>query len=188
MGKNLALISFKYGVSSSFSLQFPLRYFYNHYLLPVNVYLMQNMEKKPHWNTSFFVFFTTVDLTWPKFCRKNHTHFTFFWLISRNMLGDTININNYLCCNLAVLKKLVKPLKNCFLDRIYKEKGSLWAMLKMGKKFFGRNNKSRSSAFRKFLFYQNIICFDWVMDIFLSWVMFSVKKVSFPAKTAVGLD
>ena len=27
------------------------------------------------------------------------------------------------------------------------------------KKFFGRNNKSRSSAFRKFLFYQNI-CFD----------------------------
>ena len=52
------------------------------------------------------------------------------------------------------------------------------------KKFFGRNKKSRSSAFRKFLFYQNI-CFDWVMNLFLSWVMFSVKKVSFPAKTAV---
>ena len=49
--------------------------------------------------------------------------------------------------------------------------------------FFGRNNKSRSSAFRKFLFYQNI-CFDWVMNFFLSSVMFSVKKVSFPAKTA----
>ena len=31
------------------------------------------------------------------------------------------------------------------------------------KKYFpGRNNKSRSSAFRNFLFYQNIICFDWV--------------------------
>ena len=54
-----------------------------------------------------------------------------------------------------------------------------------GKFFFGRNNKSRSSAFRKFLFYQNIICFDWVMNIFLSWVMFSVKKVLFPAKAAV---
>ena len=53
------------------------------------------------------------------------------------------------------------------------------------KNFFGRNNKSRSSAFRKFLFYQNIICFDWVMNLFLSWVMFSVKKVSFSAKTAV---
>ena len=53
------------------------------------------------------------------------------------------------------------------------------------KKFFHRNNKSRSSAFRKLLFYQNIICFDWVIDLFLSWVMFSIKKVSFPAETAV---
>ena len=39
------------------------------------------------------------------------------------------------------------------------------------KYFFGRNNKSRSSAFRKFLFYQNIICLDWVMNPFLFWVM-----------------
>ena len=45
-----------------------------------------------------------------------------------------------------------------------------------GKKLFcGRNNKSRSSAFRNFLCYQHI-CFDWVMNLFLSWVMFSVKK------------
>ena len=58
-------------------------------------------------------------------------------------------------------KKLVKPFKNCFLDPICTEKGSLWAMPKVEKSFFfGRNNKSRSSAFRKFLFYQNIICFD----------------------------
>ena len=26
--------------------------------------------------------------------------------------------------------------------------------------FFGINNKTRSSAFRKLLFYQNIMCFD----------------------------
>ena len=72
------------------------------------------------------------------------------------------------------------------MDPICTEKGSLWAIPKMEKIVFGRNNKSRSStAFRKFLFYQNIICFDWVMDLFPSWVMFSVKKVSFPAKTAV---
>ena len=51
--------------------------------------------------------------------------------------------------------------------------------------FLDSNNKGRSSAFRTFLFYQNIICFDWVMNLFLSWVMFCVKKVSFPAKTAV---
>ena len=82
-------------------------------------------------------------------------------------------------------KKLVKPLKNWFLDPICTEKGSLQATPKVEKKFFGRNNKSRSSTFRKFLFYQNIICFDWVKNLFLSWVMLSVKKVSFPAKTAV---
>ena len=58
-------------------------------------------------------------------------------------------------------------------------------MAKMENFFFGRNNKSRSLAFRKFLFYQNIISFDWVMNLFLSCVMFSVKKVSFPTKTAV---
>ena len=56
------------------------------------------------------------------------------------------------------------------------------------KKIFGRSGKSRSSTLRKFLFYQNIICFDWVMNLFLSWVMFSVKKVSFPAKTAVYIN
>ena len=54
------------------------------------------------------------------------------------------------------------------------------------KNFFGKNNKSRSWAFRKFLFYQNIKCFDWVMNFFLSSVMFSVKKVSFPTKTPVS--
>ena len=60
---------------------------------------------------------------------------------------------------------------------------------KDGKKFFlAEIKKSRLSAFRKFLFYQNIICFDWVMNLFLSWVMFSVKKVSFPAKSAVGTE
>ena len=46
--------------------------------------------------------------------------------------------------------------------------------------------QEEKKAFRKFLFYQNIICFDWVMNFFLSSVMFSVK-VSFPAKTAVGI-
>ena len=51
--------------------------------------------------------------------------------------------------------------------------------------FFFRNNKSRLSALRAFFIYQNIIRFDWVMNLFLSWVMVSVKKVSFPAKTAV---
>ena len=50
---------------------------------------------------------------------------------------------------------------------------------------FCQNTKNRSSAFRKFLFYQNITLFDWVMNLFLPWVMFSVKIVSFPARAAV---
>ena len=102
------------------------------------------------------------------------------------MLEDTININK-LCWNPAVLKKkLVKPLKNCFFGPNFHRKGVIMHHAQDEKKtFFGRNNKSRSSAFRKFLFYQNIICFHWVMNLFLSWVMLSVKKVSFPAKTAV---
>ena len=47
--------------------------------------------------------------------------------------------------------------------------------------FFGRNN-NRSSAFRKFLFYQDIICFDWVMNLFLSSVMFLSEKCHFQLK------
>ena len=43
-----------------------------------------------------------------------------------------------------------------------------------------RNNKSRSQAFKNFLFYKNIICFDCVLICFVF-----VKKGSFPAKTTV---
>ena len=82
-------------------------------------------------------------------------------------------------------KKLVKPLKNCFFGPKLHRKEDYGPRPRWKKKFFGRNNKSRSSAFRKFLFYQNIRCFDWVISLFLSWVMFSVKRVSFPAKTSV---
>ena len=76
-------------------------------------------------------------------------------------------------------KKLVKPLKNCFLGLNLLKKDSLWVIHNMENNFFGRNNKSRSPAFRNFLFYQNIIFFDWVMNIFLSWVMFLVMFFSF---------
>ena len=66
-------------------------------------------------------------------------------------------------------KKLVKPLKNCFFWPNLHKKGVIMDHGRDEKKFFfGRNNKSRSPAFRKFLFYQNIICFDWVKNLFLS--------------------
>ena len=54
-----------------------------------------------------------------------------------------------------------KPLTNYFLSPICIKKGSLRATPKIKKPhFFGRNDKSRSSSFRNFLLYQNIICFD----------------------------
>ena len=53
------------------------------------------------------------------------------------------------------------------------------------KKILPEITKADHQLSESFLFYQNIICFDWVMNLFLSWVMFSIKKVSFPAKTAV---
>ena len=62
-------------------------------------------------------------------------------------------------------------------------KGVIMDHAQDGKKIlFGRINKSRSSAVRKFLFYQKK--FDWVMNFFL-FSDVSVKKVSFPVKTAV---
>ena len=61
MGKNFVPISTKWGVFSYIRLKFLLQYFYNHYLLLLNAFLKQNM-KKPIGNTSFFVFFTTLNL------------------------------------------------------------------------------------------------------------------------------
>ena len=55
--------------------------------LLVNVYLMQNM-KKTHWNTSSLVFFTTLDLIWPIFCPKDHSHFILFgWFPMKYVRG-----------------------------------------------------------------------------------------------------
>ena len=53
---------------------------------------------------------------------------------------------------------MIKPLKVSFWDPICTIKGSVWATTKMKAIIFlGINNKSRSSAFRKPLFYQNIV-------------------------------
>ena len=40
-----SLIFFKCSISCYFDLQFPLRYFCNHYFLLLNVFLMQNLKK-----------------------------------------------------------------------------------------------------------------------------------------------
>ena len=94
------------------------------------------------------------------------------------MLGNSINTSNLLQSSISD-KKLVKPQKKFFFGRNLHKKGVIIGHAQNGEKFFSRNNKSRSSAFRNFLFYQNI-CFDWVMNLFDVFC-----QVSFPAKTAV---
>ena len=61
--------------------------------------------KKPIDNASFFTFFTTLDLIWPKFFPK--TKHTFFAGFQWSVLGDSIHINN-INWNPVVLKKKKK--------------------------------------------------------------------------------
>ena len=127
------------------------------YLLLVNAYLSLCKIWKNHWNTTFCFLHNIGDLIWPNFCPKDHTCFTFFgWFPIKYVRG--YNINN-LCCNpvYSSEKKLVKPLNNCFFWPNLHRKEVIMGHAQNGKKFFGKNNKSRSSAFRKFLFYQNIM-------------------------------
>ena len=127
-----------------------------HYFLLLDVYLMQNM-KKNLLKCQCLCFFTTLYLIWPNFAPKREHPLSFFADFQWNMLGDSININN-LCCNPVVLKKknVVKSLTICFLGLLCKKRGHYDPRPKWKTIFVGRKNKSRSSAFRNFLFHQNI--------------------------------
>ena len=90
-------------------------------------------------------------------------------------------------------KKLVKPLKNCFWQTQFPQKGH-YGPHPNEKQFFGRNNKRWLSAFRNFLFYQNILfwlSFDWsfsiLSDVFLSnKCHFQLKQLMMMANTSVS--
>ena len=85
MGKNVVLISFKFP-SSHGGVQFPLRYFYNHYFLLLNVFLMQFL--KPIDNATFFVFFSDIGLNLAQiFLPKPHPMFFFFWFSMKYVRG-----------------------------------------------------------------------------------------------------
>ena len=73
-------------------------------------------------------------------------------------------------------------LVNCFGSNFHKKGVLIMGCTQNENNFFGRNNKNRSSAFGNFLFYHNNICFSWVMNLFLSWVIFFVKKCHFQLK------
>ena len=82
---------------------------------------------------------------------------------------------------------ILKPLKIAILGSNLDKKGSGWACPKWKTLiyFFFRNNKSRSLAFKKILLYQNIVCFEWVRNLFLFCEMLFWQKKSFPVKAAV---
>ena len=91
-----------------------------------------------------------------------------------------------MCCNPTVLKKSWWNLLKIvfFLSNLHK-KGVIMDHAHNGKFFLGRNKNSRSSPFRNFLFYQNIICFDWVF-FYLEWC-FLLKKSHFQPKQLLKL-
>ena len=85
-------------------------------------------------------------------------------------------------------KKLVKPLKNCFLDPICIEKGSLWTTPKMKKNFFLVEIAKADHQLSESFYFIKIYILTELWIFFLSSVMFSVKKVSFPASIATDLS
>ena len=83
-------------------------------------------------------------------------------------------------------KKLVKPLKNCFFGPNLHRKGVIMDHAQDEKKIFlveitkADHQLSECFYFIKISYVLTELCI-----FFLSSMMFSVKKVSFPAKTAV---
>ena len=119
--------------------------------------------KKP----TFLCFFTTLDLIWPKFCLQDHTFIFFadFWWMK--FLMDSININ--LSCTFEK-KKLIKPQIKKFCI--------LWVQSphqKRGHNFFWQKTKAYHQLLQTFYFIKIYVLAELVMNLFLYWVIFSVK-------------
>ena len=84
-----------------------------------------------------------------------------------NMFEKSIN-SNKLCCYVLVLKKFGKTFNNSYFGPFLgKKRARMGHAQNDNQIFFSWNNIRRSWAFRYFLFQQNIISFDWVMNDFL---------------------
>ena len=82
MGKSLALISFKYGVSGYYSLQFSLRFFYNPYLFACKCIPHAKYEKKNKLKYQFLCFFShNIGPTLAQIFPQRPHPLYFFWLI-----------------------------------------------------------------------------------------------------------
>ena len=134
MDKHFILISLKYSVSSYFSFQFPLRYFYNHCFLLVNVAIPHSKYEKNPMKYQFLCFYK-IGPNLTQILSQRPQPLYFFWLISNEICWG-IQLKLITCVAIQKFcKKLVKPLKNCFLGPICTKKGSLWTTPTMKKKF-----------------------------------------------------
>ena len=86
---------------------------------------------------SFFTFFATLDLIWPKFCPKITHSLSLFAGLQWNVLRDLIHSINNFNCNPVVLKtKLVKPLKITIFGSNLCKKGVTMDHAQKKKQFF----------------------------------------------------
>ena len=127
--------------------------------LLVNVYLMQNMKKNPI-EIPVTLFFHNIGPNLTQILSQRPHPLYFLCLISSEICQG-IQLILITCVAIQEFwKKLVKRFKSSFFGPNLHRKGVIMGNTQDGKIFFGRNNKSRSSVFRKFSFYQNIICFN----------------------------
>ena len=69
------------------------------------MYSLCKKWQKPIYNANFFIFFYNIGPNLAQIFPKDHTHFNLFLFagFQWNMLGDSININNF-NCNPVILK------------------------------------------------------------------------------------
>ena len=139
------------------------------YVQPLLLALKCNLHakyEKPIDNVRFCNFLKHWTYFVPNFVPIPYPLSFFFAGFQWNILGYSISINNFTCNPVEFWQKIGKASKNChfWAQLVQKRDHYGWVMTKT-KNFFFRNNKQRS--FRNFLSYQNIICFDWVMFLYL---------------------
>ena len=146
------------------------------------MYTSSKISKKTPLKYQFLCFLITLDPLWSKFWPKDLNYFTFLTDFQKNMLGNTININN-LCCNPAALKKGLKNLlKIVFLYPICTEKGSIWATSKVKKHFLAEITKADHQLSESFYLIKISYALTelWIL-FYLEWC-FLLKKYHFQQK------
>ena len=177
MDKHFILISLKYSVSSYFSFQFPLRYFYNHCFLLVNVAIPHSEYEKNPMKYQFLCFYEIGPNLTQILSERPQPHY-FFWLISNEICWG-IQLKLITCVAIQQFcKKLVKPLKNCFLGPICTKKGVIMGHTYNEKKFFlVEITKAHHQLSETFYFIKINVLTELQIFFYLEWCFLSKKSV-----------